>query len=91
MTQPSRSLPPDTVAFQPSFLSDTRARAGSVGWRRKTFALALHVACLALFGASVVWPVASPIARGELAREFKPVLEAWEGWMALVEDRGRTP
>lgn len=55
-------------------------RAAPVGWTRKTLALAMHLACLGLFGLMVVWPVASPIARGELAREFKPLLEALESW-----------
>lgn len=52
----------------------------SVSWTRKTFALTLHVGCLGLFGLLVVWPVASPLASGELAREFKPVLEALAAW-----------
>lgn len=60
--------------------SDARAQAAPVGWTRKTFALAMHLTCLGLFGWMVVWPVASPIARGELAREFKPVLEALGSW-----------
>jgi hypothetical protein len=53
-----------------------RMRVASVAWTRKTFALAIHMTCLGLFGLTVVWPVASPMASGELAREFKPVLEA---------------
>ena len=54
----------------------TPTPVAGIGWARKTLAIAMHMACLALFGLTVVLPVASPIARGELAREFKPVLEA---------------
>lgn len=36
----------------------------------------MHAACLVLFALVVVWPVASPIASGEVAREFQPVLQA---------------
>ena len=38
------------------------------------------MACLALFGLAVVWPVVSPVASGELAREFEPVLQALAAW-----------
>lgn len=51
-------------------------QAAPAGWTRKALALSMHCSCLALFGLLVVWPVLSPIASGELAREFEPVLEA---------------
>ena len=53
-----------------------------MGWTRtrKTFAFAMEMMCLGLFGWAVVWPLASPIARGELARECKPVLEVLASW-----------
>jgi hypothetical protein len=73
---------PDPIAFHPQFLS---IHAADVGWTRKTFALGMHLACLALFGVLVVWPVVEPIASGELAREFKPLLQAWAGWMARLQ------
>ena len=81
-TMMPRRLPlrPDTVTFLRPLPSDGPARVAPVGWTRKTFAIAVHMACLGLFGLIVVWPVASPIARGELAREFKPVLEALGSW-----------
>jgi hypothetical protein len=64
-------LPTDAArAFTPHLQAD------SVGWARKTLAIAIHMTCLALFGLTVVWPVASPLASGELAREFAPVLQA---------------
>lgn len=50
------------------------------GWTRKTLALLTHLGCLALFWFLVVWPVVSPVARGELAREFEPVRKAWSDW-----------
>jgi hypothetical protein len=53
-------------------------------------ALAMHLTCLALFGLFVVWPVVAPIASGELAREFQPVLEtlvAWSPWEPASESR----
>ena len=81
MTPRSLPLPSDTIAFQPQFLS---ANASSVGWTRKTLALSMHMTCLALFGALVVWPVVSPIASGELASEFKPWLQLWDGWTAKL-------
>ncbi|WP_222622803.1 hypothetical protein [Ramlibacter cellulosilyticus] len=51
------------------------------GWGQKTFAIATHVTCLGLFGLVVVWPIASPLASGELAREFAPVLELLVAWV----------
>jgi hypothetical protein len=48
----------------------------SPGWTRKTFALAMHMSCLALFWTLVVSPLLTPIRTGELQREFKPVLQA---------------
>lgn len=50
--------------------------AASPGWTRKTFALAMHMSCLALFWTLVVSPLLTPIRTGELQREFKPVLQA---------------
>lgn len=53
-------------------------------------ALVMHATCLALFGLFVVWPVVAPIASGELAREFQPVLEtlaAWSPWESAPESR----
>jgi hypothetical protein len=72
---------PDSIAFPPQFLS---VEAVDVSWRRKTFALALHMTCLGLFGVLVVWPVVSPIASGELAREFEPLLRAWASWSSKL-------
>jgi hypothetical protein len=71
-----RRLPfcPDTAMIYRSLPHP--AQATTVGWTRKTFAIAMHMSCLALFGLTVVWPVASPMASGELAREFAPVLQA---------------
>lgn len=77
----SLSLPHDVVASYRPAPTDARARRSAAGWRRKAFAMALHMACLGLFGATVVWPVVSPVARGELAREFKPALEALAAWV----------
>ena len=66
-------LSPDTLSFAAALPPPAPA---AVGWTRKAAAMAMHIACLALFGLIVVWPLASPIASGELAREFKPVLDA---------------
>lgn len=71
MTPRRLPLRPDTFASH---------HAAPVGLARKTFALALHMTCLGLFGLFVVWPVASPLSSGELAREFKPVLQALATW-----------
>lgn len=67
--------------------------AAAAGWRRKTLALALHVGCLGLFGFFVVWPVASPIARGQLAREFQPVIDVLvaQGWWTACEPKSACP
>jgi uncharacterized BrkB/YihY/UPF0761 family membrane protein len=51
------------------------------GWTRKTFALAMHLACLGLFGLTVVLPVVGPLGSGELAREFQPVQQACAAWV----------
>jgi hypothetical protein len=51
---------------------------------RKLLAAAMHMACLALFWVLVVWPVAGPMASGELAREFGPVLCAVKGEVARL-------
>lgn len=93
-----RVLHPSEVV-DPQLVSPWKAPvpAAAAGWRRKAVALALHVGCLGLFGFSVVWPVASPIARGELAREFQPVVDVLvaQGWWPACEPRsacaGRSP
>lgn len=61
--------------------ADARALRSMAGWRRKAFAMTLHAGGLGLFGMTVVWPVLGPIARGELARDFAPVLAAWAAWL----------
>lgn len=50
----------------------------SIGWSRKAAALAMHLACMALFGATVVWPVVAPLAQGELGRD----VAAWTSGLA---------
>jgi len=80
-------LSPDTFSFDAAL---PPAPPAAVGWMRKAMAMAMHVACLALFGLMVVWPLASPIASGELAREFKPVLDALAAcgpWTGSSPDR----
>ena len=76
-----RRLPlrPATITVLGRAPSAAPVQVAGVSWTRKTLALAMHMACLGLFGLIVVWPVASPLARGELAREFKPVLEVLAG------------
>jgi hypothetical protein len=84
-TMTPRRLPLDSETLrlrQPALL--VARPAAAPGWTRKTLALAMHLACLALFWWTVVAPVASPIARGELAREFKPLREAWVAWVARL-------
>jgi hypothetical protein len=73
MTPRRRRLSADSPA---SAAPRWKAAPLPVGRTRKGMAITLHMACLAVFGLTVVWPVASPLARDELAREFKPVLEA---------------
>lgn len=88
-----RVLHPSEVV-DPQFVAPWKApMPATAGWRRKTFALALHVGCLGLFGFFVVWPVASPIARGQLAREFQPVVDvlAAQGWWPACEPRSACP
>ena len=80
MTPCRLPLRPDTPTSHRTSPSLGRGPSGAAGWTRKAFAIALHLSCLALFGLTVVWPVASPLASGELAREFKPVLEALANW-----------
>jgi hypothetical protein len=80
MTPRRLPLRPDTIASQYPFPVPARLQAAPAGWTRKTLAIAMHITCLGLFGLTVVWPVASPIASGELAREFKPVLEVLAAW-----------
>lgn len=78
----ARRLPldPEIARSRPEALVVARP-AADAGWTRKTFALALHLACLALFWLTVVWPVVSPLGSGELAREFQPVREAGAAWI----------
>ena len=78
----ARRLPlsPDTLASHHTLSLWAPSPAAPAGWTRKVAALVLHLTCLALFGLFVVWPVVSPIASGELEREFKPVLEALAAW-----------
>lgn len=73
------SLRPDTTASPCTTPWRAPARATAASWPRKAVAVALHTTCLGLFGILVVWPVVSPLASGELAREFKPVLDALAG------------
>lgn len=80
----ARRLPldPETLRLRPEAVLVARPTA-SVGWTRKTFALAMHLVCLAVFWMTVVWPVVSPVGSGELAREFALVREtsaAWVDW-----------
>lgn len=77
------SLRPDTSASHRLPPPAWRVQAADAGWGRKTLAVAMHFICLGLFGLIVVWPVASPLASGQLAREFKPELEALATWVAL--------
>ena len=76
-----RRLPLHPHAVRSSCTSPWKAPAPAVAarWPRKAMAIALHTTCLGLFGILVVWPVVSPIASGELAREFRPLLEALAG------------
>jgi thiosulfate reductase cytochrome b subunit len=76
MTPRRLPVPPHLVTVRPSLLSEFESDVASAGWLRKTWALALHLACLWLFAAVVVWPLVSSVSSGELAREFKPVLQA---------------
>jgi len=59
------------------------ARTPSAGVWRKACAVAMHLLFLGLFWLLVVSPVVSSIAKGDLAREFKPVLDglAAQGWL----------
>lgn len=79
----ARRLPldPDTFGSHRTMPAAAPIQAAPAGWARKTFALALHMTCLGLFGLFVVWPVASPASSGELAREFKPVLQVLASWV----------
>ena len=83
MTPRRLPLRPDTIVLRPSLDARNVAPAlPSAGWTRKTFALTLHLAGLGLFGLTVVWPLVGPIASGEAAREFAPLLVAWDAWAA---------
>ncbi len=85
MTRPNANRPHATA------LSSTGRRGPrkQAGWTRKTFALALHASCLVLFWALVVSPVVTPILTGELQREFKPLLQAWAGWLGASTPTSR--
>ena len=63
----------------PVFQPDARRRGAPAGLIQKGFALVAHVACLGLFVVGVVMPLAEAVDNGELAREFKPLLEAVAG------------
>jgi hypothetical protein len=78
-----RRLALDPNAIVPPALVNARPRAAA-GLRRKALALAMHMACLGLFVASVVWPVVGPAASGELAREFGPLQEAFAAFIAQL-------
>lgn len=54
------------------------------GWTRKTCAMVLHLACLGLFGLSVVWPVVGPLASGQVARDFALLHQAGTAWAKEV-------
>ena len=81
------ALRPDMLTSEGALPCWPPAQSARVGWTRKAAAVAMHLACLALFGLIVVWPVASPIASGELGREFQPVLQALAAWAPF----GRSP
>jgi hypothetical protein len=79
-----RRIPLTAAEIQPHVAPAWRApaRTPAVGVWRKGCAAAMHVTFLGLFWLVVVSPVVSPIRSGELAREFKPVLDALaaQGW-----------
>ncbi|MCG2594378.1 hypothetical protein LZ009_16500 [Ramlibacter sp. XY19] len=81
-----RPLPADSLD---SPVPRWKAAPPPAGRTRKGMAMVLHLSCLALFGLTVVLPVASPLARGELAREFKPVFEALAAspWLRQLQER----
>lgn len=77
MTSRSLDTTPDEAWSDP--------RAGTpAGLRRKAVALALHMACLALFIVTVVLPVVGPIASGELARDLQLLQAAWLEWVRTL-------
>jgi hypothetical protein len=76
MTPRRLPLRPDTMTFLRPVADPAPAPVSTVGWTRKTLAIAMHMACLGLFVLTVVLPLASAISRGELQREFKPALQA---------------
>lgn len=80
MSPRSISLTSDLPSYVTS-PADARARRSRAGWRRKTFAMTLHMGGLGLFGVAVIWPVVGPIVRGELARDFAPVLQLLAAWL----------
>lgn len=46
--------------------------------------MVLHLACLGLFGLSVVWPVVGPLASGQVARDFALLHQAGTAWAKEV-------
>jgi hypothetical protein len=84
MTPRRLPLPLDPVSIQRVSRSEVETGVSSVGFLRTLFALALHAGGLALFYTIVVMPVASPVATGELAREFKPLVDALIAWSAAI-------
>jgi thiosulfate reductase cytochrome b subunit len=81
MTPRRLPLDPEILRLRPQAYVAARP-AAPVGWTRKALAVALHLACCWLFVMTVVWPVASPAAQREIAREFKPLRDAWVEWLA---------
>ncbi|HVE55155.1 MAG TPA: hypothetical protein VNB23_17375 [Ramlibacter sp.] len=79
MTPCRLSLDADSLCEPQAWIVPRNARAP--GWTRKTFALGLHAASLALFGLTVVWPVVGPLASGEMARDFGLLQSALEEWL----------
>lgn len=68
-------LDPEILRCRPEALVLPRPRK-PVGWTYKTFALAMHLACLGVFGLTVVVPVVGPVGSGELARDLHALQEA---------------
>jgi uncharacterized BrkB/YihY/UPF0761 family membrane protein len=86
MTPRCFSIDPDALHLPPpAWIVRPAARPG---WTRKTFALGLHLACLGVFGLTVVWPVVGPVASGELARELAMLQEAAQAWITALRGHG---
>lgn len=82
MTPRRLPLPPQLIVVRPrNPFPEVDAAVAGVGWTRKTFALAMHMACLWLFWLLVASPLVTSLRSGELAREFAPVVEAVRGWV----------